>query len=319
MSGFLNYRPNRIAGFIFDRLPEKLIPLAERLCSELGTEFFGCLPKTDVSIESRHLGLVTADEIEDIQAKLDKLGELAEKYILIDKLIGHSESLLPEFIALKIPHFSDAPTIAVARDRAFCFIYQENIELLEKMGCRIEYFSPISDKCVPEADGLILSGGYPELYAAELSANQSMLASIKIRINCGMPTIAECGGFMYLHDELTDKNGVSYPMAGTISGKAFPTGKLQRFGYITMTAKCDNMLCRAGSNIKAHEFHYWDSTSCGSSFSAEKTDGRMWECCHTSGSLYAGFPHIYFYSDVSIAEGFVMKCISYGEENGQDK
>ncbi len=316
MSGFLHYRPNRIAGFIFDRLPEKLIPLAERLCGELGTEYFGCLPKCDLTIDSRHLGLVTADEIADIRTKLAELGELAEKYILIDKLTGCCDAELPGYIPLEIPRFSEAPTIAAAKDKAFCFIYQENFELLEKMGCNIRYFSPLSDSAVPDADGLILCGGYPELYAAELAANTSMLASIRESVCSGMPTIAECGGFMLLHDELADKSGKSYPMAGVIGGRSFPTGKLQRFGYITMTAAGDNPLCRAGESIRAHEFHYWDSTSCGNGFTAEKSDGRTWKCCHTSGELYAGFPHINFYSDIRIAERFVQKCISFGVANG---
>lgn len=319
MSGFLHYRPNRIAGFIFGRLPEKLIPLAEKLCGELGTEYFGCLPKSDLTIESRHLGLVTPDEISNIQSKLKKLGDLAEEHIKLDRLISVSSTPLPASAAPVIPHFSSAPTIAAARDSAFCFIYQENIELLEKMGCRIKYFSPLSDKAVPECEGLILSGGYPELYAAKLSANKSMLADIKHRIALGTPTIAECGGFMYLHDTLTDNNGVTYSMAGVITGSVSPTDRLQRFGYVTLNAKYDNMLCGQGGTLKAHEFHYWDSTACGDGFRAEKTDGRVWDCCHTSGTLYAGFPHIYFYSDTSIAENFVKKCIGYGEKNGQDK
>lgn len=319
MSGFLRYRPNRIAGFIFNRLPEKLIPLAERLCAELGTEYFGCLPKSDITVESRHLGLVTADEITDIQNKLTRLGELAEQYIAIDKLLNIHSSPLPDFEAPMIPHFTSATTVAVARDSAFCFIYQENVELLEKIGCKIEYFSPLSDKAVPKADGLLLYGGYPELYAAELSANTEMLESIRSCINSGMPTIAECGGFMYLHDRLTDKNGVSHTMAGVISGEVFPTSRLQRFGYITMKAKSDGLLCKCGDTIRAHEFHYWDSPDCGRGFTAKKTDGRTWDCCHVSGSLYAGFPHINFYSDTGIAKRFVRACIAYGEKNGQDK
>ena len=318
MSGFLNYRKNRISGFVFDRLPEKLIPLAQNLCCELGTDYFGCLPKCGASIESRHLGLVTADEIADIQTKLERLGELAEKYILIDKLINSCDVPLPEYNPLDIPQFDEHPTIAAARDSAFCFIYQENIELLEKMGCRIIYFSPLKDSAVPKADGLLLYGGYPELYAAELSSNTSMLESIRSCINSGMPTIAECGGFMYLHDELTDKNGVTHTMAGVISGRTYPTEKLQRFGYITMTATADNLLCGKGGRIRAHEFHYWESSDCGNGFTAEKTDGRTWDCCHTSDTLYAGFPHINFYSDIAAAERFVRKCI-YGDKNGQDK
>ncbi|MCR4861824.1 MAG: cobyrinate a,c-diamide synthase [Ruminococcus sp.] len=319
MSGFLNYRPNRIAGFIFDRLPEKLIPLAERLCTELGTEYFGCLPKSDITIESRHLGLVTADEIADIQTKLSSLGELAEKYICLDKIINCCDAPLPGYTPLKVPFFCKSPEIAVARDSAFCFIYQENIELLEKMGCRIMYFSPLSDSEVPKADGLILSGGYPELYAEKLSNNRSMLESVKKCITGGMPVIAECGGFMYLHDSLTDKSGTVYPMAGVITGSTFPTDKLQRFGYITLNAKSDNILCGQGGMLRAHEFHYWDSTSCGSGFTAEKSDGRTWDCCHSGMNIYAGFPHIYFYSDIASAKRFVKKCIEYGDKNGQDK
>ncbi|WP_303837666.1 cobyrinate a,c-diamide synthase [Ruminococcus flavefaciens] len=314
MNGFLSYRPNRISGFIFNRLPEKLIPLAEKLCAELGTEYFGCLPKSDITVESRHLGLVTADEIADIQDKLTRLGELAERYISIDKLLGINSSPLPAFKAPSIPHFASAPAIAVARDSAFCFIYSENMELLEKMGCRIEYFSPLKDKSVPKADGLILCGGYPELYADELSANSSMLESIRSCINSGMPSIAECGGFMYLHNRLTDKNGVSHTMVGAVSGEVFPTSSLQRFGYITMKAKFDNLLCKSGETIRAHEFHYWDSSDCGSGFTAEKSDGRTWDCCHVSHTLYAGFPHINFYSDISIAERFVQACVVYGEK-----
>lgn len=319
MSGFLRYRPNRIAGFIFNRLPEKLIPLAERLCTELGTEYFGCLPKNDITIESRHLGLVTADEIADIQEKLSSLGVLAEKYICLDKLMNIVDSPIPEYKAPVILRFTEAPTIAAAQDSAFCFIYRENIELLEKMGCKIVYFSPISDKAVPKADGLLIYGGYPELYAAELSANSSMLESIKSSINSGIPTIAECGGFMYLHKKLTDKNGNSYAMAGVLDGEVFPTSRLQRFGYITMTAKSDSLLCGCGDTVRAHEFHYFDSSDCGNGFTAEKTDGRTWDCCHVSSSLYAGFPHINFYSDIRLAERFVRACIAFGDKNGQDK
>lgn len=316
MSGFLNYRkPNNIAGFIFNKLPAKLIPLAQKLCEELGTEYFGCLPKNEFVFESRHLGLVTAEETERLQEKLSGLGKLAEEYILIDKLLGLSAPVPLEKLAAPKISFSRRPVIAVARDKAFCFIYPESIELLEDMGCRIEWFSPLTDKAIPEADGLILCGGYPELHAAELSANTSMLESVREHILSGMPTIAECGGFMYLHDELSDGEN-SYKMAGAISGKAFKTERLQRFGYITMTAENDGLLCGKGGSFRAHEFHYWESTNCGSGFTAEKTNGVRYGCCHNSDTLYAGFPHIYLYSDISMAERFVKKCILYGEKHG---
>ena len=317
MSGFLNYRKNRISGFIFDRLPEKLIPLAQKLCCELGTEYFGCLPKCGASIESRHLGLVTADEIADIQTKLERLGELAEKYILIDKLINSCDVPLPEYNPLDIPQFDEHPTIAAARDSAFCFIYQENIELLEKMGCRIRYFSPISDRSVPDADGLLLCGGYPELYAEQLSDNKSMLESVKNAVKSGIPTIAECGGFMYLNKAIITNDEKSFQMAGVFDSDAFSTDRLQRFGYITLKSDIDSMICQKNHSIRAHEFHYWDCTCCGNGFIAEKQDGRSWKCAYIGDNLYAGFPHLYFYSDISIAERFVQKCCErrkYGKD-----
>lgn len=120
---------------------------------------------------------------------------------------------------------------------------------------------------------------------------------------------------MYLHDELTDDSGRTYSMAGVIKGRAFPTEKLQRFGYITLKAAEDSLLLNAGDTIRSHEFHYWESSDCGHGLTAEKPDGRSWECCHTSGTLYAGFPHIYFYSNIEAAARFVRKCISYGENN----
>lgn len=323
MKGFLEYRqPNNIAGFIFNRLPEKLSGFASKLCDELKTEYFGFMPPHKFNVESRHLGLVTADEIADIKQKMCELGKLAEKHICIDKLINCSDKSFPQYDAPVVPkyNFSKPAVIAVAKDKASCFIYSDNISLLEKMGCEIEFFSLIDDKFIPEnADGLILCGGYPELYADKLSANKSMLSDVKNKIQIGMPVIAECGGFMYLHKNMEGVDGEEYEMAGVIDGKAYKTEKLQRFGYIDMTAEKDNILCKKGEKFPAHEFHYWDSTDCGDSFTAQKADGRSWKCVHGSENMYAGFPHLYFYSDIKTAENFVRSCAEYGGKDGQDK
>ncbi len=318
MKGFLGYRkPSGIAGFIFNRLPGKLVPLAKRLCEELGAVYCGCLPKTGITIESRHLGLVTAEEIPDIKERLKALGELAEQHIDLDGIMRLSERECPARTAPAINAVTcgKPPVIAVARDRAFCFIYEDNIDLLKLLGCEIRYFSPLADSRVPdEADGLILPGGYPELYAQRLSANAEMTADIRGRINAGLPTIAECGGFMYLHDTFTDMEGNEFPGAGVIHGKAYRTEKLQRFGYVTLTAKRDSLLCAAGEKFPAHEFHCFDSTACGSGMTAQKNDGRTWDCAHTNTSLYAGFPHLYFYADTNIAESFVSACMDFKDK-----
>lgn len=316
MRGFLEYkRPNNIIGFVFNRLPERLSGFAQKLCAELGTHYLGCFPKNEITIESRHLGLVTAVEIDGIREKLEKLGALAESYIDIDNMIKLSDRNFAQFTAPRIPHINgEKPVIAVARDRAFCFIYEDNIELLKKLGCEIHYFSPLNDKTISEnASGLILCGGYPELYAERLSANTEMLADIRKKIGNGLPTIAECGGFMYLHDTFEDMDKNSHTGVGAIHGKAFKTATLQRFGYVTLTAKKDNLLCKAGEKIRAHEFHYYSSTDCGSDFTAEKSDSRAWVCVHANSCFYAGFPHLYFYADGHIAENFVNICRYYQE------
>ena len=315
MKGFLTYQKNNIIGFIFNRLPEKLVPMAQKLCDELNTEYFGFMPTNRITVESRHLGLVTADEIDDIKEKMHTLADLAKKHILLDRIIeiSESEELIFTSPEIKSYSFKRPPVIAAARDKAFCFLYSDNISLLRKMGCEIRYFSPLSDMKIPEADGLILCGGYPELYAQQLSENTSMLEDIKRKISGGMPAVAECGGFMYLHSELENADGRIYKMAGVIDGRVYKTDRLQRFGYVTMTAEKNNLLCGKGESLPAHEFHYWDSTACGCDFAARKTDGREWKCVHANENLYAGFPHLYFYSDIKTAESLVRKCAEYGE------
>lgn len=314
VSGFLNYRKNNISGFVFNGLPERLEPLAERLCAELETDYLGFFPQCDFSFGSRHLGLVTADEISDISEKLKRLGELAERHLRIDRLLELAESEPPSFSSpeIKMPSFSAPPVIAVASDGAFCFQYSENLELLKRLGCELRFFSPVEDSKVPECDGLLLCGGYPELYARRLSDNESMRSSLRERILRGTPTIAECGGFMYLHERFSDCNGEFFSGVGVISGSAFKTEKLRRFGYVTLTARRGNLLCGEGESLKAHEFHYWDSGNAGADFFAEKADGRAWSCCHGTENLYAGFPHIYFYSDIRLAERFVKKTAEFG-------
>ena len=243
IKGFLTFRnPNNIAGFIFNRLPDSLVSQTRELCSQLGAEYLGRLPvRPDCAFKSRHLGLVTADEAADLKEKVARLGELAEEHISIDRILELAEagpcrqSSPPE-----IPKISGAPPrIAVARDNAFCFYYEDNLDLLRELGCDTAEFSPLCDRSLPDgADGLILGGGYPELYARRLSANRPMLEDIRSKIAAGLPTIAECGGFMYLHASMEDGDGNDWPMVGAIEGKAFKTDSLRRFGYVTLTAEC---------------------------------------------------------------------------------
>ena len=204
--------------------------------------------------------------------------------------------------------------IAVAADDAFCFTYLDNLSLLEKMGAKLVFFSLLKDTELPKGiSGMILSGGYPELHGKELAANRSMRQSIKKAIKQGMPCIAECGGFLYLHRELEDQDGIFYPMAGVLDAKAYRTNKLGRFGYINLTANEAQLLGDKGMTIRGHEFHYWESEQCGESFHAKKPVGkRQWDCVNGNETLYAGFPHLFFWSAPEAAYTFLKKCEEYG-------
>ena len=322
ISGFLTYKsPNNIAGFIFNRLSEKLLPEVKKICAELHTEFLGYLPFCkNAEIHSRHLGLLTAGEISDLKEKTQILAETAEKCVDLNRLIELSEAGdFSEYRAPVLPIIAENPVvISVARDAAFCFIYRDNIELLEELGCKIRYFSPLSDKRLPEnTHGIILCGGYPELYAVQLSENRSMLEDLREKISAGTPTIAECGGFMYLHKTFENDKGERFSGVGIINGAAFRTEKLQRFGYVNLKASRGNLLCKAGEGFPAHEFHYYDSDCPGADFSAEKTNGSVYNCAHGGENIYAGYPHLYFYANPQIARNFVKKCGEFKPIKGE--
>ena len=173
--------------------------------------------------------------------------------------------------------------IAVARDEAFCFLYEETLDVLRGAGAEPLFFSPLHDKELPEnACGLYLPGGYPELYAAQLAENEPMRRSIKEAVSRGLPTVAECGGFLYLGQTLEGADGGVYPMAGYLPGDGVRTQKLVRFGYWSLTAGGDSLLLREGESVPVHEFHYWDSTQNGDSLTAVKPlTGRSCQCGFT--------------------------------------
>ena len=140
-----------------------------------------------------------------------------------------------------------------------------------------------------------------------------MRRAIRERVLRGCPTVAECGGFLYLQESLENPEGSSWTMCGALHGKGFKTGRLQRFGYLKLGAETDSLLFRAGERIPAHEFHYWDSTENGTDLTAEKEDGRSWRCGMVSETLYAGFPHLHFGGELPLAERFVKACSVYGK------
>ncbi len=321
--GFLEYqKDSHICGVILNQISPMIYGQLRMLIEqELQIRVFGYVPKMEnLSLDSRHLGLVLPGEIRALQKKLNDLAEKLEETLDLDGMISEIKTaeyrtagksdIRKEIRALSFP---DKIRIAVAEDDAFCFTYLDNLELLEEMGAKLVPFSPVRDGRLPEAvSGLILSGGYPELHAKELGSNRSMRASVRKAVADGMPCIAECGGFLYLHRELEGTDGRFYPMAGVLDAKAYRTEKLSRFGYVTLAAEEDQLLGKAGTQIRGHEFHYWDSESCGESFHARKPAGRReWDCVHGTNTLYAGFPHLFYYSNLQVPHAFLRSCFAY--------
>ena len=309
LKGFLDFRPDSgVKGVIFNRMSEPVFRALKPQVEALGVVPVGFVPKSDaLMIESRHLGLVTPDGVADLSEKLDALAALLEQTLDFDALDALMRSA-PDFSAPETPAAPDVPetVVAVANDEAFCFLYRDNLALLRRYHAKLRFFSPLTDTALPAGtQALLLPGGYPELYAKALSENAPMRNAIRTAIENGMPTMAECGGFLYLHDTLSDMDGNRFPMCGVIRADAFRTQKLSRFGYITLTANADSAFFRAGEPIRAHEFHYFESGDCGQAFSAEKPNGKTWTCMHAEGNLLAGFPHLFYESDPKPVERFL--------------
>ena len=298
LKGLDSFRtPSHIAGILLNnctaRMHALLAPMLEK---ETGLPVLGFLPKLpEAVIGSRHLGLYTAAEVENLQQKLALLADAAEEHIDWPRLLALCEKEPPA-----LPVQPETPParvrIAVAQDEAFCFTYAETLEAFRDAGAEVVFFSPLRDTALPEnIGGLYLPGGYPELHARELSENTSLLREIKQKIESGLPTAAECGGFLYLGQSLTDAEGQSWPMAGVLPGEAKDAGRLVRFGYATLSADSDSLLFRAGESVPIHEFHHWDSTANGTALAAKKpVGGAAWRCGFVNEHFYAGFPHLYW-------------------------
>ena len=316
IEGFLRFAPNsRIKGVLFNRMkPHTYQSVCALMRARFGDEAIpvGYIPEfpEEYRIPSRHLGLVTAAEISGLTEKINAVADLCENTVDIDKIISIAQTV--EEITDKAPEIPALPpiTIAVAKDAAFCFYYADTLRLLEKMGAALLPFSPLNNEPVPRsADGLLLGGGYPELYAGQLEKNTITKERVRRAGAGGMPTIAECGGFQYLGKTLDGR-----AMCGVLDHESQNAGKLTRFGYVTLTAKKDGLLGPAGTVLRGHEFHYWDSTENGDGFLAEKTSGKSWPCVVSTPTLYAGYPHLYLYASIPAAEAFYRKCLEYKEK-----
>lgn len=342
IKGVASFRADsRICGVIFNDCSEMYYKTYGPAIEEAsGVPVLGYVPHMEeANFESRHLGLMTAEEITDLAERIDRIGQTMEKTIDLDRLLAlagtdagsaadadgsvaetawaaEGAAVVAKPVLRDTPDTADAKAagapavrIAVARDEAFNFIYAETLTALEDAGAEIVFFSPVHDAGLPvNINGLYLPGGYPELYGRQLSENAAMREQIRAAVTAGLPTIAECGGFLYLSSELEDADGNSWPMVGVLPGSARNAGKLVRFGYGTIRAARDTMLLREGDEAPVHEFHYWDTTENGSDMTLTKlSNGKQWDFGYASETLYAGFPHLYL-GGGQLAKRFVEAC-----------
>lgn len=282
-------------------------------------EVLGYLPYHEAFIlESRHLGLITAYEIEELSKKIELLAEEAEKHIAIDRCIelaSNSITLEKNWVFPKeLYNKYEGLTIGVAYDEAFCFYYNDNLDLLNLLGIKIASFSPIRSKKLPNGiSGLYIGGGYPELYAEKLEQNKSLRKEIKNSAENNVPIFAECGGLMYLTEKIKTNEKMEYEMVGALQGKCEMTKKLNHFGYVELEATKSNCISEKGSSIKAHEFHYSKefikNEICLQSVKKRKgKEDTKWESGYCYKNVTACYPHIHFWSNIHFLETFLENC-----------
>ena len=297
ISGFLNFdNSSLIKGIILNRISESYYEkIAKTIENETGVQVLGYMPKINEELfESRYLGLKSVEE-NKASEKIKKICEILKDTIDLDKVINIADGAKSLGFEKYIESYDypdlNGMTIGIAKDAAFNFYYRDNIKALELSGAEVVYFSPLKDKYLPEdLDGLYLGGGYPELYAEQLSSNRIMLKDIKDFIEKGKPVFAECGGFMYLQKSIEN-----IPMVGVFSDDTVNKGKLVRFGYVE--AKYGDLI------IRGHEFHHFDVNDTGNEMEITKAStGMKYKAFLRYKNCLAGFPHLYFMSQPKILE-----------------
>ena len=350
IKGFLDYQPtgereeNRIAGVILNRTsPSMCSVLKPRIEKELGIACLGCIPVLKwLDLKSRHLGLLLPDEIGNLQEQMERLSQVLEESVDVERLLElgrgpqrrhesgadqedgagrEDEAGREDRAGRKKKQGEETFCLAAAMDEAFCFYYQENLELLRELGARIVPFSPLRDEKLPEqTDGILLGGGYPELYAAELGKNSRMRESLRRAAEEGMPILGECRGYLYLLEELEGEDGNMYPMAGVFSGSGKREERLRHFGYVTVQTGADSSYLKKGQQIRGHEFHYWhcqkDETE-GAMEAKKPLGGKKWPAMRIKHQVTAGFPHLYYPSLPEFAERFARACMEYGQRRNR--
>jgi cobyrinic acid a,c-diamide synthase len=323
--GFASFDPAlSLAGVVFNRVgsPTHLEYLQQALTSLPGVRCFGGLPRDqELAIPERHLGLATAEDHPLDEAYLGRLADRLETHLDLPGLLA----ALPQLALPEEPALSASPPLVrlgVARDRAFCFYYPENLELLASFGAELVPFSPLTDRELPAGlDGIYLGGGYPELYAGQLAANEALRQALQQDAARGLPIYAECGGLMYLSREILDLEGRVHPMAGVFPFAVRMLPRLKALGYREVTLAADSLLGPAGTTARGHEFHY--SEIVGEPIGVPRLyrltprrGGAAVNEGYSANNVLASYVHLHFGSNPEVARRLVASCRAYKENLG---
>jgi cobyrinic acid a,c-diamide synthase len=283
--GLASYRPGLpFAGVLANRVgsPRHTEMLRASLAAGMG--WFGALPKSADSLPERHLGLLQAAEIDDLEARLDKLADALAASASVDlpAAVNFADAAPPAVSPLLA-----GKRIAIARDAAYGFIYPANLQTLAALGAELRFFSPVAGESLPECDAIWLPGGYPELHANALSANTALWSALRAHVDAGKAVLAECGGMMSLFEEIVDKAGTSHRFAGLLPGRAMMQPRLAALGT--------QFVDLPEGTVAGHTFHYSKSeTPLVPLCRARTADGQEGEAVYRRQRLTASYVHFYF-------------------------
>ncbi|MDX2257245.1 MAG: cobyrinate a,c-diamide synthase [Pseudanabaenaceae cyanobacterium bins.39] len=330
--GYRTFDPQvQIAGVILNRVgSDRHLELLTQALEPVGLPILGVLRRQDLSIPDRHLGLVPTAEMDNLQELIERLANLGETCFDWDKLlplmrsshtadfISNSDLEVPEIVPFKTINIPKI-RIAIAQDRAFSFYYADNLDLLTEMGAELVPWSPMQDADLPEqVQGLYFGGGFPEVFAAELAANHRARTAVKLAIESGIPTYAECGGLMYLCDRIVNFEEQSFPMVGALPTIA-KMGKRLYLGYRQAIALQNSPMLQAGDRIWGHEFHRSALTTLSDRplYSLQGYDSRLtypnegW-CEH---HIHASYVHVHFGAQTHMITNFLQQANQYHYSN----
>ena len=301
LAGFLNYGENTIAGVILNHTKPAMASYYEKIIKEAtGLPLFGCIPDVNRGLPERHLGLHRPEEIKNFRAFAKDWADIVERYVDLDKLLAACET---ESVGREIaisPTREKIP-VAIAKDEAFFFYYEDVLDDLAERGVEWIPFSPMKDPLPKGIYGVYLGGGYPELHKEALAKSKALARDLKSYVEGGGVIVAEGGGFMSLLEKI---EGIE--AFGLFNGEAKMTERLQHFGYQVMTAEDDGLLLKAGESASVHEFHYSIADEEGHDLLIQKPDGRgKRRTAYHGKNFYAGYPQLHLSGNERVRENFL--------------